>query len=62
MEWISVKDRLPEEQERGDNPLLVANIIDGSTFQSFYVDGCFCFGEYVFTNITHWIKIKPPTE
>ena len=61
-EWISVKDRMPDEQNRGDNPLVVSNISDSSVFIAFYVDGQFAFGEYDFLNITHWMKIVPPKE
>lgn len=60
-EWISVEERLPEESVRGDNPYQIAGA-DGSLFTAFYVDGEWCFGEYSFEDITHWMKLKHPLE
>lgn len=64
MQWISVKDKLPEETE------MVLLYFEEEYFfgviQIVYSDGCAVFKEWMpggMYNIpaTHWAKLEPPT-
>ena len=53
--WISVDDKLPEEETNGVN-FIWYNIYckDGVKCSSFFVDGKFVFLDHTFKDVTHW--------
>lgn len=58
--WISVKERLPEDNEE----VICANIENGRVFALEYSRGEFRFDGEIYTHIvTHWMPLpEPPTE
>ena len=65
MNWISVKDRLPEYTTRAGTSLFVSVLIcldTGFVGEGLYVnDGWELLGVYV-TNVTHWMPLPEPPE
>lgn len=61
-EWISVKDRLPEDGQEiliyvtvpGNMPIQVATCIDGDG--ELWLDSGYSFGD----DVTHWMELPEP--
>lgn len=62
MEWIDVKDRLPEHTTY----VLIHFIYDGESYVdkgAYYPDGKWIDCDYDYVNVTHWMPLpKPPNK
>ncbi len=68
MEWINVKDKLPEESIKGTP--VIANILSsreriyGNIVISIFYKGKFHrdFNKGIIQQVTHWMEIEPPKQ